>query len=174
MNRAVSMTLTDELADLLDRLVALQISLQTAVGDKLQAMRRADAGAMLAAAHDEGKLTSQVSALDERRRQIVSKLCDAIGLHTGGNIAGVTLRILGPHLDPSQRPRIAELADRLRQAMLRLAEMNQVVELVCHEMQTHFKTLFAAMVRDDENKPTYSADGGGGPAVGARVLDAVG
>ncbi len=174
MNRTVGRQQTDELADLLGRLIALQASMQAAVGDKLGAMRRADAGAMLAAARREGELALQVKTLDEQRQQVVASLCEAVGIHTGSNVAGVTLRMLVPHLSPPDHTRIGELADRLRQAMLRLAEMNQVAELVCREMQAHFKTMFAAMVQDDESKPTYSADGGVGPVGGARVLDAVG
>ncbi len=173
-NRTAGRQQTDGLVDLLGRLIALQASMQSAVSDKLRAMRQADTGAMLAAARQEGELALQVKTLDEQRRQVVSKLCDAAGIHTGSNVAGVTLRMLMPHLSQSDRTRIAELADRLRQAMLRLAEMNQVAELVCREMQTHFKTMFAAMVQDDDSTPTYSADGGVGSVGGARVLDAVG
>jgi hypothetical protein len=63
---------------------------------------------------------------------------------------------------------------RLREEMLKLAETNRVVELVCREMLAHFKMLFSAMVQSEEDGPTYSPTGEMGPSKGTRVFDAVG
>ncbi|MBN2560368.1 MAG: flagellar protein FlgN [Phycisphaerae bacterium] len=174
MNREVVTKSTEELAAVIERLIALQVSLHAVVREKLEAMRRADTEAMLSGSRRESELTSEIAAMDDQRRQVVSKLCQAVGISPapGGN--SVTLRALAGRLEPGPRERLARLADRLREEMLRLAEANRVVDLVSREMMAHFKVLFSVMMHDGEAAPTYSADGGVGPASGARVLDAVG
>jgi hypothetical protein len=174
MNDGLVNKLTDELAAVVEQLADLQVSLHAIIQEKLGAMRRADTEAMLSVAGREGKMASQGAELDNRRRQVVSKLCQALGIPAGQDDGGITLRILAQRLDPAARDRLTKPADRLRDEMLKLAEANHVVELVSREMLTHFKTMFSAIMQDEDDAPTYSADGEVGPAAGARVLDAVG
>jgi len=174
MNRGDVKKLATELAEVIEQLIEMQAELHGIVCEKLEAMRRADTGAMLAASHREGEMTSQAVALDGRRRKIVTELCRAVGLPAAEGAGGVTLRALAGRLEPASRHRLLELAGRLREIMLKLAEANRVVELVCREMLVHFKTLFSAMVQKDETTPTYSSQGEVGPVAGARVLDAMG
>lgn len=174
MNRHGVTKLANDLAAVIERLVDLQIDLHAVVREKLEAMRRADVQAMLAAAQREGETVSQASTLDEQRRSIVSKLSQALDLRAAVGDKDVTLRELAERLDAPARCRLDGLARRLREEMLKLAEANRVVELVCREMLAHFKAVFSAMVHGGDAAPIYSADGEVGPAAGARVLDAMG
>lgn len=174
MSAATVTTLVDRLAELLENLTARQAALHAVIRGKLEAMRRADVEAMIAATHREGELTSEVTALDGQRRELAAKLSEALSRSASERGRRMSLRSLAARLDAVQRARILKLADTLRRRMLDVAEANRVVELVSREMLTFFKDVFSAMVRDDESPLTYSAGGELGAAFGARVLDAVG
>lgn len=165
---------TEELIALIEQLGDKQAALRTVVRGKLEAMGRCDADGMLAASRCEAELTAKASALESRRREVVSRLCAALALPAGTSASSMTLRSLIPKLDPAFRRRLASAADRLREEMLKLAEANRVVDLVCREMMAHFKALFAAMMQSESDVSTYSSGGEVGLAVGAKVLDAVG
>jgi hypothetical protein len=173
MNHKAIAMLTEELCGLIERLIDKQVALRAVVGQKLEAMRRCDVDGMLRTSRQEGDLVGEVSGLERRRREVVSQMCVPLGTPVGRDGRSVTLRALVGKLGP-RAGRLAELADRLREEMLRLAEANRVVDLVCREMQAHFTALFAAMVQAENDAPMYSSDGEIGPAMGARVLDAMG
>jgi hypothetical protein len=150
------------------------VELRAALEAKLGAMRRSDVDGMLKTSRREGDLAAEVSTLDEERCRIVSELCKALDVPLIGSARTVTLSALLVKLDRDSGERLAGLATHLREEMLKLAETNRVVELVCREMLAHFKTLFSAMVRSDEDGPTYSQSGEMGPSKGTRVFDTVG
>ncbi len=174
MNQNVVTMLTGELAELIKRLINIQIALRAVVQEKLEAMRRSDTDAMLRAARREGDMAAEVTALDEKRVDVVSRLCTALEMPVVHAKRAVSLRALSELLDPASSRILANLANRLREEMLKLAEANRVVELVSREMLAYFKTLFSAMVQDEEDASTYSSAGEVGPTAGARVLDAIG
>ena len=58
--------------------------------------------------------------------------------------------------------------------MLKVAEANRVVEMVCREMLNHFKNVFSAFTQDDEGAQTYSRGGAVEAGMSVKVLDAVG
>jgi hypothetical protein len=170
-NKAVT-TLVDRLAELLAKLTAKQESIRAAIREKLEAMRRADVEAMIAASHREGELVHDVTELEVERREISENLGEIVGARGKGR--GLSLRMIAAQLDEANRTRIMNLADALRRRMLEVAEANRVVELVSREMLAFFKGVFTAIVRDDAAPLTYSAGGEIGAPMGARVLDAVG
>jgi hypothetical protein len=174
MNRGEQTRLTEELTALIEQLIDRQIVLQGVVQEKKEAMRRCDVDGMLRASRQEGDLTAAVSALDRRRLEIVTQLCRLMNFPRKTDIKAVTLRMLAARLDPPNGARLTGLADRLREEMLKVAEANRVIELVCREMMAYFKAIFAAMVESEHDAPTYSPAGEVGPAAGARVLEAVG
>jgi hypothetical protein len=166
--------LADELEALFDQLIERQVVLHSLAREKLAAMRRADVNGMLAIARRESEEAIRTAELDRQREDVVTRLGFKFGISPGIRGTGVTLRQLLEHLEPEARRRLVLLADRLRTGMLKLAEANRVVELVCREMLAHFKAVFTAMMRDDETPPTYSAAGEIGSAVRPRVFDALG
>ncbi|HVP10117.1 MAG TPA: flagellar export chaperone FlgN [Phycisphaerae bacterium] len=174
MSRGELARLTGELTGLIERLIDQQVVLRGIVHEKLEAMRRCDLDAMLRASRQEGDVTAAVSTLDRRRHELVAQICRLMDFPRRTDVKAVTLRMLADKLESQAGGRLAELADRLRNEMLKLAEANRVVELVCREMMAYFKVLFAAMVQSEHDAPTYSSDGEVGPAAGARVLEAVG
>jgi hypothetical protein len=166
--------MTSELAGILDRLRKLQERMLGELDAKLEAMRRSDVNAMTAASHAEGELAGKVASLDERRCWLVVELCKSLGVQIPPKAQNVSLRSICAKLDEKTATRLSAAGSALREIMLKVAEANRIVELVCREMLAHFKTLFSAMTRDDEAPTTYSHRG----AIEARgqvtVLDAVG
>ncbi len=166
--------LTAELVGVLNALIGFQNELHAAIDAKLDAMRRSHADDMMASAQSEGRLCSQISALDERRAEIVTDLCQCTGLVAPAGIQKVSLRMLAVGLDEPDRASLLEAGQALREKMLQVAEKNRVVELVSREMLAHFKTLFMAFTQDDDSRPTYSRGGSLESGDGVNVLDAVG
>ncbi len=166
--------LTADLAGVLDGLIGLQSELHAAIDEKLDAMRRSHADDMMAVAQREGKICSCISALDERRREIVAALCKCTGLVVPAGVQQVSLRTLAVGLDAATRTALLEAGQTLREKMLKVAEANRVVELVSREMLAHFKDLFTAFTQDDDSRPTYSRGGSLEAGEGVKVLDAVG
>lgn len=173
MSSGVVARLTGELAGLIERLIETQVALREIVREKLAAMRRADGDGILRAATREGRMASTVSQMDRQRHDLVARMCHELGLDQTIDAKDVTLRLLTAKLEPAVGGKLTSLADRLREEMLRLAEANRVVQMVCREMLGHFKTVFAAMMSSGEETATYGRGGQHGPAA-ARVLDAMG
>lgn len=174
MNHGTANKLAGELAALIEQLIDKQVALRNLVQQKLQAMRRCDAEEMLRVSQREGDLTGEVAALEGKRTGLVVQMCAALDISARADAKGVSLRTLISKLDQQSGRLLAGVAERLRGEMLKLAEANRVVQLVCQEMMAHFKAIFAAMVQSEHDAPTYSARGEVGAAVGARVLDATG
>lgn len=166
--------LTPELGSVLNRLIGLQNELLGAIREKLDAMRRSDADDMMSAAQCEGRICSRISALDARRREIVTALCRRTGLVAPAGVRHVSLRMLAAGLDEAARAELLETGQVLRETMLRVAEANRVVELVSREMLAHFKNLFMVFTQNHDSRPTYSRGGSLESGDGVKVLDAVG
>jgi hypothetical protein len=174
MNQETVNRCAAELTSLLEQLVGLQKTLHGVIGEKLGAMRRCDTEAMMSAAQREGQIASSASALDERRQQIVAELCEALGIRKPATTKYVTLRALGTRLEESVREPLMRLGDSLREWMLKVAESNRVVEMVCRELLSHFKVVFAAFTQNDDGPGTYSRGGAVEAGNGVKVLDAMG
>lgn len=167
-------TLTNELADVLDRLGAIQDRMLDAIEAKLESMRQSDVEAMTATAHREGEVAAQVSALDQRRCWLAVELCKGLGIQIPPRAQNVSLRSILAKLGPVAGERLAASGAVLREKMLKVAEANRVVELVCREMLAHFKSMFAAMTQAGDWPKTYSHRGAIESRGQVAVLDAVG
>lgn len=174
MNHAVISKNTSDLASLLAELIAMQESLHAVVAIKLESMRKADVDGMLAAAHREGELTAKIGETDSRRRDLVARLCSGLGLPSTERGKPIRLSLIASRLERTSSNHLLKLAQVLRDRMLKVAEINRVVELVSREMLAHFKTLFSAMIQDGEMPGTYSAVGAVDRGASPLMLDAVG
>lgn len=167
-------SLADDMAGVLEGLCGIQDRFLAAIDQKLEAMRRCDVSAMSAASALEGELAADASLLDERRCWLAVELSKALGLQIPPRADSVSLRSLCSRLDAARGGRLAEVGARLREKMLRVAESNRVVDLVCREMMAHFKAMFGAMILADESPKTYSHRGAIESRGQVSVLDAVG
>ncbi len=163
-----------ELCGVLERLVELQDALQQVIQRKLDVMRTSDPTEIMRVCAQEAELAAQAANLDAARRRLVGDLCEVAGMARPSQPERVTLRALSQALNVDGRERLLSLGENLRMKMLKVAESNRTVELVCREMLSHFKRLFAAFSTPDEESGMYSNKGDRRAANGAAVLDAVG
>lgn len=163
-----------ELCNVLERLGELQDALYRVIRRKLDVMRTSDPTEIVRVCAEEAELTAQSSNLDAARRRLVCDLCEVAGMPRPSQPERVTLRALSQALGVDGREQLLSLGESLRMKMLKVAEANRTVELVCREMLAHFKTLFAAFATPDEQTNTYSDKGARRAGNGAAVLDAVG
>ncbi len=174
MNRERATLLMNELCATLERLAELQERLYATILRKLDVMKSADPQAILQVCAQEAELAAHSANLDAARRRLVADLCETSGLPRPSRPERITLRALGQAVNVEGRERMLSLGESLRMQMLRVAEANRTVELVCREMLAHFKRLFSAFATTGEDDQTYSDRGARRRASGAGVLDAVG
>ncbi len=174
MSAARVETCCEELSIALEQLASLQEAVFEAISEKLDSMRRADVEAMIKASHREAELVRQIRATDGPRQGAIDGLSAALGIPGAGDVRGPRLSAIVSRIEGPASERLMRIGQTLRTKMLKVAEANRVVELVSREMLNHFRTLFAAIVRDDGELATYSSGGGINRATGCRVLDAVG
>ncbi len=174
MSHTQTPSLATELINVLEQLSGLQDRLLLAIDAKLEAMRRADVAAMTASSRREAELAAEAATLDQRRCLIAVDLSRALGLPIPPRAENVSLRSLCGRLEEEVRARLTQAGDVLREKMLKVAESNRVVELVCREMLAHFKTVFSAFTRDDDAPRNYSPKGSIESRGQIAVLDAVG
>lgn len=167
-------TLVNELCGLLKQLADLQTVMNTAVRDKLEAMRRADVNEIARRSRREAEQAAQIVELDRTRRGVVTRICAILGIAATEGGREITLRALIKRLPETDRDKLSALANVLRERMLVTAESNRVVEIVCHEMMSHFKAVFAAMTTAASERGIYGEKGGRPPSGEPLVLDAVG
>src|SRR5690606_17571687 len=131
MNQTQIADMANEMAGVLRQLADLQDRILIAVQMKLEAMRRCDVEGMTAAAHHEGELAAQVAALDKRRCWLGVELGKLVGMPIPPRAENVSLRSLCARLKGDAQSTLMTLGDALRMKMLKVAEANRVVELVC-------------------------------------------
>jgi len=166
--------LANELTGVLEQLGVLQDRMLDVIRGKLEAMRRSDVEAMTGASQRESELAAQVGTLDQRRCWLGVELSRLLGMPIPPRAENVSLRSLCSRLDGDPGAALARVGAALREKMLKVAEANRVVELVCREMLAHFKVVFSAFTRDEESPRMYSPRGAIESHGQVAVLDAVG
>lgn len=172
MNRERLDILTEEFATVLDRMIAMHDLQYGILRRKLDAMKASDPDVIASIASEESDVVGSLSELDAKRRRLVCDICEALGMGRPGYPERVTLRALVQSLPREKQHRLVALGEELRMKMLKVAETNSTVEIVCREMLKHFKKLFSAFAVGDGND-VYSAKGDRRKGAAAGVLDAV-
>lgn len=163
--------LVDQIALVLSQMSTGQDKLLEIIKSKHEAMRKSNVQAMLVASANEGVLANALLDLDKHRRDLSLQLSSLLKVGTPG--LQVTLRALATRLPADVGARLLTVAGELRQRMLKVAEANRVVELVCQRMLANFKAIFSAMSQAADAPPTYSSAGQRSQSTEAMVLDAV-
>jgi hypothetical protein len=166
--------LSAQLASILEQLIALQEALCAAIERKQNMMRRADVDGILDVSQEEGALVAKVMALDRQRVDVVAKMCKALNMPAVGNPSSISISQLAARLEAAARTRLVKLAQTLRQAMLKVAQANRVVQIASQQLLDCVRNVFAIILEDDSIAPVYSRCGELNSSAGAKVLDAVG
>ena len=172
MNRERVDNLTNDLATVLDRMIAMHELQLGILQRKLDAMRTSDPEQITQICGEESDIAGALVELNTKRYRVVADICEALGMERPDKPERITLRSLVQALPSGLQQRLLALGEELRLNMLKVAEINRTVELVCREMLTHFKVLFSAFATGDGND-MYSDTGSRRTGAGVGVLDAV-
>jgi hypothetical protein len=162
----------EQLTGVLQELSAGHEKMLAVIKGKHEAMRKSDVQGMLATSAEEGTLSSAILATERKRLDVSLRLCGLLKI--GSASTPVTIKALAARLPTEAGQRLLSVASALRERMLKVAEANRVVELVCQRMLGHFKAIFSAMAESADAPPTYSPSGNRIKQAEAMVLDAVG
>lgn len=161
---------TEQLENVLREMLAGQEKMLQVIKLKHEAMRSSDVAGMLQVSADEGTLASAILSIDKIRLDITARLSVLLKLGP----APVTIRSIASRLPAEAANRLLSVAAALRERMLKVAEANRVVELVCQRMLAHFKEIFSVVAQGADAPPTYTPSGNRNKQIEAMVLDAVG
>ncbi len=162
-----------ELIRLLGGLQNMYEQLLRVVGDKIDAMRRADIPALRTLSQQEQSLAGRLQAREGLRRQMM----DAVGKEMGlpaATARAMPVSQIASRLPELPRERLLHVAKRLRDVAARTAQANRIAGAVSREILSHLTWVFSSVRAKDGKTVGYS---GVGAAVGpreTRIFEAVG
>ena len=155
-----------ELQRLHERLVALG-------QEKLDAIKRADVPAMRELTDREHDAARRIHEREGLRRQLMDGIGDSLGL--APNVArALPVSQLVALIGEQQGRRLREAADKLREAVSRVARVHRVVGSASRAVVGHLQHVFAAMTPAQEQPAAYADDGGAVRASDTRIFETVG
>jgi hypothetical protein len=143
------------------------------VGNKLEAMRRADVDRIHAITAREMVLASRGSEREGLRRQIAQRLGEALGIDRERSR---TMRVaeLAGYLREPLRSQLLGVAAGLRAKLEEVGRVHKVNSLVAQQMLRHLGEVVRAMTSGGEGGELYSVRGRRHTARAANVFEAVG
>jgi hypothetical protein len=160
------------LVRLLWDLRALQERLLEVVEARIDAMKRADLGAMRELGEREEALTRKIYERDGLRRQLADTIGEALGAPARSG-RSLTVRQLAARVGDAVRPELLDAAAGLRDAVLRVVRANRIAGIIACELVQHLRWVFAS-VRPAAHPVGYSGAGAVVGPAGTRLFEAVG
>jgi len=145
--------------ELLEELARLQTTLETLVvmaGDKLAAMRQANAAALHQCAAREGELLQALFRDEPRRKATLARA--AQGLRAAGPPAGWLTQIADGLPEPLGS-RLRARAAGLRELAAELQRKNNLVASVARQLQSHIRGVFAELAGAAQELTVYGPRG---------------
>ena len=157
----------------MDRLTDLHRELLDSTRDKIEHMRNSDTDALRAGTEREGALVQAIGEQEGLRRQLM----DAIGRGYGMNpemARRMPARQLASRIDGPERDQLLETADRLRDVVQEVAELNRIAALIGQEVLRHVRSVFESVSTPDDPPETYSPSGWVKPSGTQRLFEMTG
>lgn len=151
--------LFDDLSGVLDGFVAAYESLLTAVGQHRAGVRRADGGAVAAAAARQATLHATIAGLDRRRRELVVAACSACPDLAGVHPSVVTMRDLAAASPAGVRASMTARAERLRELVRLVHEETRTIRAATESVLAHLEGLMRQVGRQLSHAGTYTRRG---------------
>lgn len=152
-------------SDTVSRLAAL-------AGQKLSALRQADADALHRCAQVEGRLVAALTQLIRQRQAVLARLAQA--LHAPP-LAQRPISELAARLDPPQASLLLAAAQRLAMLGGELQRKNALTARAARGLQEHIHAALAALQAEPTPDVTYRASGQRDrQSAGSKWIDAVG
>ncbi len=152
------------LADLTEQYIRLR-SLSTA---RLEAMRKANLGALGACVTEENLAVQGIVEVEKRRVRIVGELAALLGFARGND---TTLTQIAQRIDGPVGERLLAKAQDLRDIMQGVRRQNEVGAIVAERLARHMEGLWAQVVATLNHSKTYGRMGA--VQSGPRVVSAL-
>lgn len=160
-----------ELVDYLGELHGLLRALAELAGQKLAALRAADAARLHACAAREGSLLQEIFRTAQGRAAVLARLAQALHI---ADLRTLRLAGLADRLPEPQASLLRARSTALAQVAAELQRKNTLVAAVAHDLQAHIRGVFAELARVGQEPSGYGP--AGRPQAGSRRcwVDAVG
>ena len=184
--------LARDLIRLLRDLIGLHGELAAHMREKIEAMRRAEAGQMAAVLARESALAKRIAEREGLRRQITERLAAETNAETPKvrvrsvsegpaesrkvEMAGQAVRLvdLAERLEEPKRSQLLAAAAGLRAKLAEMEELRVVTTLITQEMLKHLDAVMTAMTTADPGGEVYGRTGQKQRSGTAHVFEAVG
>lgn len=161
----------DDLGRLLETMAELQQALGDVSSSRLEAIRRADVGAMNGLLEQESDLAQKLQERSGLRRQLMDAIASELG-NVDSPGRALTLSQLARGLPGASADRLIGAGHALRDACLRTAQITRVTTGAVREVLHHLQWVMAAVRPAAKTAPTYSAAGSCVVVVDPPLLDA--
>jgi hypothetical protein len=166
--------LTEQIRELLTHLASLHVALSTLAGlagEKLGALRRADAPALQDCARREGELLNAVFRAEQQRKAVLARVAQSLHLpaEPRSTLTEIAAR-LGEPLASAVRARSTALQD----AAAELQRKNGLVARVAQSLQSHVRGIFAEVAGAAHEPAGYGPRGQHETGTPRCWVDAVG
>jgi len=140
---------------------------------KVEAMRRANMGALQDACQRELALVKTITELEGLRRPLMDKIGCALGMAAGtGRV--MTVSQLCQRLPADGAEQVGRAAAALREAVAHSARVNRLAGVVAGELVNHLRWVWRAARPIGEQRVGYTHAGGHETNVHPRVFDTTG
>lgn len=165
--------LVRDLVRLLGEQTRLHAEMTAHMGDKLAAMRRANAEEIQAITARELALAEQAAEREGLRRQITRRIAEGRGVPRGRADA-MRLTELAELLAEPRRSQLLTAATGLKAVLAELQRLQRTHVLVTHETLKHLRQVVAVMCGGGPATESYSRGGKHTQCASASVFEAVG
>lgn len=140
-------------------------------GQKLDAMRRADATGLRALTDREPTLIAAISQLDQRRGAVLTRLAQAL---RAPDLATARVSEIASHLPEPHASRIRAKTTGLQRLAADLQKKNDLAGRVARALHMHVRQVFAELARTSQDSVGYGPTGQDERRSGQLLIDAVG
>ena len=162
-----------ELLGLLSELQKLHENLFTTCQAKLEALKKADVKAMGELSGPEQDIARRIHQREGLRRQLMDAIGKSLGLPPR-TARQLPLSQLASRADRPQAAALTEAAGKLREVVLRVAQLNRVIGAVSGGVLGHLGQVLASVGVAGENATGYRVDGKAVAGVPPQIFEAVG
>ena len=173
MTRAIEPMRLRDLLTLLGQIERLHNELAVLVKAKVDAMKCADMRTLQQHTEQEQNLVKRIQEREGLRHQLMDVIGEQLGL-SPRSARTLTVSQLVSRIPKRQQNVILESAERLKDAVSKVARANHVAGMVARELVDHLRRVFAAVRPKGEHGTGYTGEGEAAPQSGNRIFEAVG
>lgn len=173
MKTTVEVKQVADLIRLFGAMEKLQTKMLELVGEKIDAMKRADLAGLHRLREQERALVERIREREGLRCQLLDLIGRGLGLPAPAGRA-LSVSQLAERIPLSEKKNFMDAALRLRSVVFHLAHANRLAGVISREVLNHVRWVFASVRPAESPTSGYAVDGARKSEPDARILEAVG